>query len=305
MLYAAFKRLRGPLAGAAAAVLVVGAASALAGSGVGGVFNLGEVNTVNGQSSLTGTTDGAAQLRADNSSTNATSFGVTGAISSSSADITSAGVRGVNDGGGAGVLGESRSTTYSGWNNGVYGIGDSSIGVGVRGDGSTGVFGYSHDGDAIVAQTADGTGISTVHNGSSGTGPGLIARTYSKSAGAYAIDGIVSTTTPGADSVAVRAENKGTGQFGFGVWASHAGGGTGLYASSVSGVGVFGASSSGLAGEFTGRVKVTGYLTLKTITGAPPSADCNEATEAGRVVVRTDGTVNLYVCRGTGGWIGK
>lgn len=70
--------------------------------------------------------------------------------------------------------------------------------------------------------------------------------------------------SPGADSAAVRAENKGTGPFG-------------------------------------GPVKVTGYLKLKTITGASPAADCNEASEAGRVVVRTDGTVNLYVCRGTGG----
>jgi hypothetical protein len=54
-----FRRLRGPLLGAAAAVLVLGAATALAGSGVGAVFNLGQTNTVNGTSALTGTTSGA------------------------------------------------------------------------------------------------------------------------------------------------------------------------------------------------------------------------------------------------------
>jgi hypothetical protein len=36
-----------------------------------------------------------------------------------------------------------------------------------------------------------------------------------------------------------------------------------------------------------------------------PPADCNEAAEAGRMVVRTDGPVNLYICTGAAGWVGK
>ena len=61
------------LAGALAAVLIT-TTSALAGSGVGGVFNLGQTNTVNGTSVLTGTSAGGPQLKVLNSST--TSHGV-------------------------------------------------------------------------------------------------------------------------------------------------------------------------------------------------------------------------------------
>jgi hypothetical protein len=50
---------------------------------------------------------------------------------------------------------------------------------------------------------------------------------------------------------------------------------------------------------------VGNYIQFPTITGsAPPAADCNEATEAGRLVVRTDGATNLYICSGAT-WIGK
>jgi hypothetical protein len=42
------------------------------------------------------------------------------------------------------------------------------------------------------------------------------------------------------------------------------------------------------------------------ITGsAPPSVDCDQAQETGRITVRDDGTTNLYICTGTGGWVGK
>jgi hypothetical protein len=51
---------------------------------------------------------------------------------------------------------------------------------------------------------------------------------------------------------------------------------------------------------------VGNYVQLPTVTGAPPPVgDCDEAGEAGRMVVRTDGSTNLYVCTGVGGWAGK
>jgi hypothetical protein len=40
------RRLGGPLAGAAAAIVTIAAANAFAGSGIGGVFNLGQGNSV-------------------------------------------------------------------------------------------------------------------------------------------------------------------------------------------------------------------------------------------------------------------
>jgi hypothetical protein len=73
-------------------------------------------------------------------------------------------------------------------------------------------------------------------------------------------------------------------------------GGTGASAVSV-GVGT---------GTPRSTLQVVGnYIQFPTITGAPPTDACDEASEAGRVVVRTDGPTNLYVCTGTTGWVGK
>jgi YVTN family beta-propeller protein len=50
----------------------------------------------------------------------------------------------------------------------------------------------------------------------------------------------------------------------------------------------------------------SGYLQIPTVTGAaPPAADCDAAAEAGRMVARTDGATNLYICTGATGWVGK
>jgi hypothetical protein len=88
-------RLRWALLGAATAALIVSTA-ALGGSGVGGVFNLGQTNTVNGTSALTGTTAGS-QLRVANASSASTGVGIVG----QSASATGAGVQGINLAGGS------------------------------------------------------------------------------------------------------------------------------------------------------------------------------------------------------------
>lgn len=53
--------------------------------------------------------------------------------------------------------------------------------------------------------------------------------------------------------------------------------------------------------EPTSKLQVSGgYIQIPTITGIPRPEDCNGATAAGRMVVRTDGTAatTLYVCNG-------
>lgn len=67
---------RGVVLGSLTAVLVLGASAALAGTGVGGVFNLGQANTVNQASSLTGASSGS-QLSISNTSTAAGTRGLT------------------------------------------------------------------------------------------------------------------------------------------------------------------------------------------------------------------------------------
>ena len=52
---------------------------------------------------------------------------------------------------------------------------------------------------------------------------------------------------------------------------------------------------------------VGNYIQISTVSGAnPAAADCDAASEAGRMVVRTDGTTSttLWVCKGTSGWYG-
>ncbi len=89
----------------AAVVGLAFATTALAGSGVGGVFNLGQTNSVNGMSVLTGTTAGT-QLKVANASTASGTLGVLG----QSASATGAGVEGVNLGGGPAL--QASVTTY-------------------------------------------------------------------------------------------------------------------------------------------------------------------------------------------------
>jgi hypothetical protein len=64
-------RLRWASFGAAGAALILVATTALAGSGVGGVFNLGQANSVDAQSTLTGNPGGTPQLKLVNGGTGA------------------------------------------------------------------------------------------------------------------------------------------------------------------------------------------------------------------------------------------
>jgi Chaperone of endosialidase len=112
-------RLRGPLLGAAVAALVLTTTTALAGSGVGGVFNLGQVNTVDAPTSLSGNPGGSPELKVVSSGT--------GAAVRGEASI-GIGINGISDSGtgeqgvsqsGIGLLGIHSST--SGINAGVEG----------------------------------------------------------------------------------------------------------------------------------------------------------------------------------------
>jgi hypothetical protein len=70
-------------------------------------------------------------------------------------------------------------------------------------------------------------------------------------------------------------------------------------------VGPGGAQVGGDLGVEGGLKVVSGYIQLPTISGAaPPAADCDDPSEYGRMLVRTDGATNLYVCTASG-WVGK
>jgi hypothetical protein len=95
----------------------------------------------------------------------------------------------------------------------------------------TGVWGISPAGSGVT--------------GASKTGIGVTGTTGSTASGAAAIEGTVTSTSPGGYSTGVRGVNNGTGGSGIGVYGSHDGSGWGVYGSAPSGFGVYGYSSSG------------------------------------------------------------
>lgn len=81
----------------------------------------------------------------------------------------------------------------------------------------------------------------------------------STSASAFAIKGVMSSTSGGANSFAIKGEHNTTTNYGIGVWGSHAGSGWGVHGTSVSGIGVFGTSTTGygIRGVITGNANST------------------------------------------------
>ncbi len=51
-------------------------------------------------------------------------------------------------------------------------------------------------------------------------------------------------------------------------------------------------------------LQVSGYTQIDVLASAPPSADCNAESEAGRMKFDTTNDI-LYICSGASGWISK
>jgi hypothetical protein len=93
--------------------------------------------------------------------------------------------------------------------------------------------------------------------------PAILGENTSSVVGAIAIRGVITSTTPGLSSTALRGINNGTGTSGIGVWGSHLGGGDGVYGTSANHFGVVGEVSgspdgaSGVVGLATNEVGKT------------------------------------------------
>src|SRR5205807_7718377 len=116
---------KGVLLGLTLAGLALFTTTALAGSGVGGVFNLGQVNTVDHVSNLNGNATNA-MLDVSNTGTGANSNGIVGRTASTLAPA----LAGSNSGAGIGARGNSVSGS------GIYG--QSTSGPGARGVSTSG-----------------------------------------------------------------------------------------------------------------------------------------------------------------------
>lgn len=272
--------VKGALVGGIAGAVMAAGTVALAGTGIGGVFNLGVDNTVNGQTLLRGNTGGNPQLRVNNqqgtdsavgilgvhsgaagvgaglqgdtNSTTAGATGIFGRVVPAGAAGDSNGVKGMNNGAGRGVYGQGSNGP------GVYG--NSKSGYGVWGIGSYGLVGSgpqggvwtSTDGAAasgVYAQTTaggTGSGVHGIHVAGFGTGAGVLGETNSGQTGATGVLARANATNPGRDTVAVRGINKSANQFGMGVWGSIAGSGWGV-------LGEAGQNGIGVVGKVPGK----------------------------------------------------
>ncbi len=94
----------------------------------------------------------------------------------------------------------------------------------------------------ILAQAGGGSGIALYgqHTTTAGAGPADRGDSASTAAGAFSVYGLLSSTAPGSTSAAIRAESKSTSANRYGLWATQAGPGIGVYATSPSGTGVLG-----------------------------------------------------------------
>jgi hypothetical protein len=101
----------------------------------------------------------------------------------------------------------------------------------------TGVKGASPGGIGVKGGSTTGTGVLGV----SSTGTGVVGSSGATTGDAAAIEGTITSTSPGASSAGVRGVNNGTGGDGVGVYGSQAGSGWGVYGTTAGdGIGVFG-----------------------------------------------------------------
>lgn len=97
-----------------------------------------------------------------------------------------------------------------------------------------------------------------------GDGTSLEGASNSTSSSISAVRGIVSSTSPGGFSSAVRGINNGAGGLGIGVWGSQSGSGWGLYGVTPDGLGVYGNSSAAGTGVYANSNSGTGLNATST-----------------------------------------
>jgi hypothetical protein len=232
---------KGIALGAAVSVLVLVASTAVAGTGVGGIFNLGASNTVNGTTGLSGSTAGP-QLKVSNANTaNHTVLAQAGG----GAGVALYGQHTTAGGAGPAIRGDSASTAANAYS--IYGLLSPSTPLGanaaVRGNNrATNGLGYGVWG----SHAGSGSGV----YGTSAAGPGVLGKSTSSN-GTQGISG-------SADASGVYGENDSSG--GYGVAGRSLG---------SNGIGVYGDSPpAGWAGYFTGKVHLGGALNCSGCVGS-------------------------------------
>jgi hypothetical protein len=111
----------------------------------------------------------------------------------------------------------------------------------------------------------------------SGVGGAVQGRNIATLAGAYGVEGSISTTTSANSSAGVRGINDGTGATGIGVWGSHAASGWGVFGEAPTGFGVVGR----VATDINNRAGVIGQTGFVTPAGSYSTAGVRGEGRAG------------------------
>jgi len=161
-----------------------------------------------------------------------------------------------------------------------------------------------------IESTADVHGIrSTVpwiaimgHRASTtGTWPAIHGECDSEATNGSAVRGIMTSTTPGSGSAAVRGVNNGTGGAGMGVYGSQAGSGWGVHGTCPDGRGVYGQSDNAYGGYFTGAENNGTVAALAVQSGMQVMRlDGNEIDSNGALYLNNNSTNDVYIANGGG-----
>ena len=155
-------------------------------------------------------------------------------------------------------------------------------------------------GAAFLAQTASpaaaANGDAVLAGDTTTATADTIVEDTSTSANAFALQGLISSTSPGGFSAGVRGQNNGTGGLGIGVWGSQNGSGWGVFATSAAGIGVnanggsgTGVNASGSTGVFASGNNIGVFAQAPTAVSADGSL--TGVSASGPTGVSANGTV--------------
>lgn len=180
-----------------------------------------------------------------------------------------------------GIAGAGATEGKGGVANGIYGFTDNGSGNGVVGYNSGEVAGSGAGvlGLAFAAENVAVAGHNTQGTAVSGTSD-------SAAANATAVLGLISSSSPGGFSCAVKGQNNGTGGLGIGVWGLQAGSGWGVYGSSSGGIGVNAAGGTGTGVNAAGA---TGVVATGATVGLDASGPTAVDAKGGTVGVAATG----------------
>jgi hypothetical protein len=137
-----------------------------------------------------------------------------------------------------------------------------------------------------------------------GDGTSLVGTNNSTTSSISAVRGIVSSTSAGGFSAAVRGFNAGTGGLGIGVWGSQDGSGWGVYGTTPNGLGVYGNSSAAGYGVYANSNTGTGLFATSNNGPAAGASIFNNANNNTVFAASTVGQGSVITATTTGNGAG-